>query len=305
MTESFKRIGLAGKTGDPSVAPTLYELVRLLRDSGREVFLDHASKSHLGESAQRAMSREELAGCCDLIIAVGGDGTLLDTGRTVGPRGIPLLGINQGRLGFMVDVSPEDMHATLEDVLAGRYIREERIMLTARIQRGGEELGPFNALNDVVVHTRGFARLLEFDTSMNGDFISHHRADGMIVATPTGSTAYALSGGGPVLHPAMDAALLVPICPHTLSDRPMVVDGQARITIEIGGGNDTQATASCDGQNSWSLKAGDTVQVSQAANCLNLIHPPTYDYFAILRDKLHWGRGQKPETSQSGQAHGC
>src|SRR5699024_2802944 len=133
------------------------------------------------------------------------------TGRTVGPHGIPLLGVNQGRLGFVVDVSPEEMQTTLDDVLAGRYILEERNMLTAHINRRGGELGPFDALNDVVVLSRELARLLEVETYMSGDFISHHRADGMIVATPTGSTAYALSGGGPVLHPAMDAALLVPI----------------------------------------------------------------------------------------------
>jgi len=302
MMNAFQRIGLAGKTGDPSVAPTLQALARQLQDSGCEVFLDHASSDHLGESIRNAMSREELAGRCDLIVAVGGDGTLLDTGRTVGPQGIPLLGVNQGRLGFMVDVTPEEMHTTLEEVLAGRYLLEERVMLTARIRKGDEELGPFNALNDVVVHSGKFARLLEFDTHMNGDFISQHRADGMIVPTPTGSTAYALSGGGPVLHPAMDAVLLVPICPHTLSDRPMVVDGQAHIAIEIAGDEETRALVTCDGQKNWPLSAGDRVHVKQASCRLNLIHPRTYDYFAILRNKLHWGRGQAPENGQGGQA---
>jgi NAD+ kinase len=290
----FSTIGLVGKEGDPSVAPTLKRLAYQLSQHGCSVIASENCRGYFDGAHYPFLDPAALAQRCDLVIVVGGDGTLLDTGRAMTPHGVPILGINQGRLGFMVDVLPEDMDATLEEVLAGHYIREERLMLSVVLERQGEVLGPFNALNDVVVHNREFARLLEFDTHMDGGFISHHRADGLIVATPTGSTAYALSGGGPVLHPAMEAVVMVPICPHTLSDRPIVVDGSAEIDIHIGEGKNSQALATCDGQSHWILQGGDRVRVRRADKHLQLIHPPGYDYFLILRNKLHWGRGQQP-----------
>lgn len=294
---TFACIGLVGKHGADSVGPTLRQLAEQLRGHGCEVLIEQASHGLLGNTDIEAVPREELGLRCDLVVVVGGDGTLLDTGRSLAPHGVPILGINQGRLGFMVDVLPKDMEETVKDVLAGRYIREERLMLSVLIERGSERLGPFNALNDVVVHNKEFARLLEFDTLLDDSFISHHRADGMIVATPTGSTAYALSGGGPVLHPAMEAIVLVPICPHTLSDRPMVVDSSGEVGVEIDDGCRTHALVTCDGQINWTLHAGDRLRISRAENCLSLIHPPGYDYFRILRTKLQWGRGEKPNNN--------
>jgi NAD+ kinase len=293
----FTTIGLFGKQSTPSVAPTLNRLAELLVMRGCEVIVSRSCRGYFDGKPYPALNPDTLARRCDLVIVVGGDGTLLDTGRAMAPHGVPILGINQGRLGFMVDVLPEDMEITLDEVLSGHYIREERLMLNVGIERQGEKHGPFEALNDVVVHNRQFARMLEFDTYMENSFISQHRADGIIVATPTGSTAYALSGGGPVLHPAMGAVVMVPICPHTLSDRPIVVDGSGEIEIHIGGGHETQALATCDGQSDWILQGGDRVRVRRADKRLQLIHPPGYDYFRILRNKLHWGRGQQPRRT--------
>jgi NAD+ kinase len=188
------------------------------------------------------------------------------------------------------------MTATLDEVFAGHYVREPRLLLAARIeyiQPDTGPVGPFFALNDVVVRNKQFARVLEFDTFMDDTFISHHRADGIIVASPTGSTAYALSGGGPVLHPALTAIALVPICPHTLSDRPLVIDARHRIEVVVGPEDDTQAVFTADGQMNQTLCAGDRVLIERADHDLTLIHPPGYDYFKILRNKLHWGRGQR------------
>jgi NAD+ kinase len=302
---AFKSIGLVGKHADPSVAPTLKRLTEQLRRHGCEVLLDESCRDYLPDAGVSCLPRWEMVRRCDLVVAVGGDGTLLNTGRDMAPHGVPILGINQGRLGFLVDVLPAEMPATVEEVLAGHYIREDRLMLNLVIEKVDESLGPFQALNEVVVHSREFARLLEFDTQMDNSFISHHRADGMIVASPTGSTAYALSGGGPVLHPAMEAVVLVPICPHTLSDRPIVVDGNAEIVIHIREHSAAQALATCDGQASWALQAGDRLRVSRTEKSLRLIHPPSYDYFRILRSKLNWGRGQASfddETNNEAQS---
>ncbi|MGH8456094.1 MAG: NAD(+)/NADH kinase, partial [Stenotrophobium sp.] len=204
----------------------------------------------------------------------------------------PILGINQGRLGFMVDVNPQDMDATLTQIFSGDYVREERLLLNAHIVRGhgASAAGPFLAVNDVVIRNQAAVRMLEFETWSGSEFISQHRADGLIVSTPTGSTAYALSGGGPVLHPALNALTLVPICPHTLSDRPIVVGSNNTVRIVLGGGEGTRAMVTCDGQTSESLNPGDAVEVSRAKETLRLIHPSNYNYFNILRNKLHWGR---------------
>lgn len=284
----FSTIGVIGKTADPGVAPTLRSLVDYLRGRGCEVRLDPASADHLHE--RQAFTREQIGADCDLAVVVGGDGTLLDAARAVADKGVPLLGVNLGRLGFMVDVLPAEMLQTLDQVFAGNYVREERLMLAASVVTTSEELGPFQALNDVVVRNRDFARVIEFDTYKDEVFISHHRADGLIVATPTGSTAYALSGGGPVLHPALPAIVLVPICPHTLSDRPLVLDAGSEIEVVTEAG----ALVTCDGQLRHELQGGDRVRIRRAGKTVHLLHPPGYDYFKLLRSKLLWGRARQP-----------
>ncbi|RJS92736.1 NAD(+) kinase [Salinisphaera sp. Q1T1-3] len=293
MADAFHTIGIFAKRNDTGVARTLAGLTTDLLARGKTVYIDDHHEA--ADYGVRACPREALGAACDLIVVVGGDGTLLDAGRTVAADGTPLLGINLGRLGFMVDVLPDDMKATLDDVFAGHYIAESRLMLSAWVRRAGHAThdAPLPAINECVIRNQAFARVLDFDTYMNGDFISHHRADGMVVATPTGSTAYALSGGGPVLHPGLNALALVPICPHTLSDRPLIVDGQHEIEIRVAGSLDGSALFTSDGQVTRALEAGDSVVMSRADHDLRLIHPPGYDYFNILRNKLHWGRGQQ------------
>lgn len=293
MSEPFPVIGIIGKHGDPGIGGTIRRLVDKLQAHGREVVLDVATARVLDAWDGRTSERRDLGAACELVIVVGGDGTLLDAGRAVARHDTPLLGINLGRLGFMVDVLPEEMDATLDRVLTGDFIRDERLLLAARIHYAdGRTAGPFHALNETVVRSAELARVLDFDTFMDGRFISRHRADGLIVATPTGSTAYALSGGGPVLHPTINALALVPICPHTLSDRPLVIDGRHEVEITVDGPRETKALFTVDGQQSRAIGSGDTVRVARAERRLTLIHPPGYDYFNILRNKLHWGRGQ-------------
>lgn len=293
MHDSFHTIGIIGKRGDPAVAEAIRALVDCLTRHDRDIILDRHGAALLGDWGNDTTERNELGAICDLVVVVGGDGTLLEAGRAVAEYGTPLLGVNLGRLGFLVDVRPAELNETLGKVLAGDFIRDQRLCLKAQLTyANGDTEGPFHGLNEVAVRNAEFARVLDFDTFTDGDFISRHRADGINVATPTGSTAYALSAGGPVLYPGMDALTLVPICPHTLSDRPLVIDAQRSIEIVVGGNSKTHALFTVDGQQSRTLEEGDRVRVERSEQCLTLIHPPGYDYFRILRDKLHWGRGQ-------------
>lgn len=286
---AFERVGIIGKQ-DPRATQTLVQLCRHLRQARCTLWLDAALAGAVEAPAAEFVARAELASRCDLLIVVGGDGTLLAGARAVAPQNVPILGINQGRLGFMVDVNPADMIESLDQVLAGHGVRENRLLLSATVERAGTVLGPYLAVNDVVIRNQASIRMLEFETWLDGEFISQHRADGMIVSSPTGSTAYALSGGGPVLHPGLEAFSLVPICPHTLSDRPIVVGADRNVKIVLGGGEGVRAMFTCDGQTNESLEPGDAVQVSRAPYRLQLIHPANYNYFSILRNKLHWGR---------------
>lgn len=299
---TFPSVGLISKPADPQVAPTLNALAAYLARTGREVIIDESCEPQLtAGTGFDTLPRASLADRVDLVMVVGGDGTLLEAGRTVAPFAVPLLGINLGRLGFMVDILPEDMSATLDDILHGEFCREERMMLTCEVSDKHEQVaGSFNALNDVVVRNRDFPRMLDFDSYMNGGFISHHRSDGIIFATPTGSTAYALSGGGPILHPSLDAIAMVPICPHTLSDRPIVVEGHSHLEVVVDEHNASPALATFDGQVNHALSPGDRVRVRKAEYSLQLIHPRTYDYFHILRSKLHWGSGKVGEVAEPG-----
>lgn len=292
---SFRTIGVVGKQRDERVLPTLAALCAHLRELGRKVILDSQSAARLEIEPDGTAPLAELGRLCELVVVVGGDGTLLAAARALAAHRVPLLGINQGRLGFMVDVRPDAMREVIDAVLRGEYETDERQILSARILRAqGRPAGPYVAVNDVVVRNQASIRMLEFETWLDEDFISLHRADGMIVSSPTGSTAYALSGGGPLLHPSLSAIALVPICPHTLSDRPIVVGADRTVRLVMRGAERTHAMATFDGQVNETLNIGDTVEVRRAEHPLCLIHPPGYDYFGILRDKLRWGRA--PET---------
>jgi NAD+ kinase len=287
MTAHFTHVGLIGKTNDRKVALTLQKLAQDLQRRKVDVLLDAEIAPLMSDAGLRVVERDELAGLCDLAIVVGGDGTLLNAARSLAEPDVAVLGVNLGRLGFLVDVSPEDMEQQLDRILAGEYIEERRTLLHATMSRANEVLSESTALNDVIVHKRDIARMIELDTWINGRFLNTNRSDGLIVATPTGSTAYALSGGGPVLTPKLNAIVLVPICPHTLSNRPIVVDDDAVIEIVLHEGT-LEASVSCDGQVSQPLEAGDRVNVRKHDHTLRLLHPPGHDYFTVLRKKLRW-----------------
>ena len=285
-------VGVIGKRTDPAALPTVAALCRLLRELGCEVLVDEGHAALASAEGLPAVARAELGTRCQLIVVVGGDGTLLDAGRSLAHFRVPLLGVNQGRLGFMVDVRPDAMREALQAVLAGEGVADDRLLLSMVIRHAdGSVEPPALAVNDVVLRNFANIRMLDFETWLGDEFISQHRADGMIVSSPTGSTAYALSGGGPVVHPSVSALTLVPICPHTLSDRPIVVPTSAAVRIVLRGPAPAMATVTCDGQVSRPLRPGDTIEVAQAAHPLRLIHPRNYQYFTLLRDKLHWGRG--------------
>lgn len=294
---SFETVGVIGKRRDAQVVPTLKLLLEILRELGRRVCVEDVTlpSVELPDEVPR-LPRARLAAECGLVVVVGGDGTLLSAARELAPAGVPLVGINQGRLGFMVDVPPAEMREAFAAIFAGDYVREERLMLQARLLRG-KRPQTFLAMNDVVIRNQAAIRMLEFETWLDGEFISQHRADGFIVASPTGSTAYALSGGGPVVHPGLDALTLVPICPHTLSDRPIVVSSRQTVRITLRGAPNTVAMFTCDGQTAETLHAGESFEVGDAGFRLQLVHPQNYSYFNILRSKLRWGRGPEAATA--------
>ena len=292
----YSTIAVIGKRGDARAAETLRSVAAALlakRQAGQiaAVLAPTENRAEMPGLDLEFLPLAGLAARSDLAIVVGGDGTLLGAGRALAPHGVPILGVNRGRLGFMVDVLPEDLGETLEAVLSGELPVEERLLLEARLRRAdSSEMPLLRAVNDVVVRNQASIRMLEFETWLDGEFISQHRADGIVVATPTGSTAYALSGGGPVLHPSLHAVALVPICPHTLSDRPIVVPAGGTIRIVLRG-EVSGVNVTCDGQVSVTLNAGDTVEITSSPHPLRLIHPRNYSFFELLRNKLHWGRG--------------
>lgn len=281
----FQHIGLIAKPGDDSLAPTLQKLHRFLIDMGLKVSLARSAALALGQK-EYLPSKAELARVCDLAIVVGGDGSLLSAAREVADEDTPLVGINLGRLGFLVDISPERMVEALTAILQGNYIEDQRFLLEARIGDQQRLL----ALNDVVLHKWNSARMIEFETRINGRYVDSQRSDGIIISTPTGSTAYALSGGGPLLEPSLDAIALVPICPHRLSNRPIVVHGDSEICVEPSGRTDTKhVRVTCDGQSSLTLERGDHLLVRKYPKPIRLFHPVDHDHFDLLRAKLGWG----------------
>lgn len=290
MTTRFATIGLMGRLADPQVLEMVTRLAAELGSAKVTVYADEALPLPVSTGVQLLPTRL-LAEKADLMVVVGGDGTLLKAAHVVAARPIPLVGVNLGRLGFLADITPEQVQDDIRAMLAGEFTREERLLLEAAATRSGKTEATVPALNDVVVHKSDGGRLIEFETWVDGRFLCAYRADGIVVATPTGSTAYALSGGGPIIHPAMDAIALVPICPHTLGDRPLVVSGGSRIEIRVGDTHGGGAQVTWDGQHAESLQTGDRVEVHCAAKRISFIHPRGYDYYRILRTKLHWGRG--------------
>jgi NAD+ kinase len=237
------------------------------------------------------LPEHEIANRADLVIAIGGDGTLLYAARLVAHRGVPLIGINRGRLGFLTDVLPQDMFASVDAALEGRCERDERALLEARIVGANGVRTTSLALNDVVLQKWETGRMLDFETWIDGAYVNTHGGDGLVVASSTGSTAYALSCGGPIVAPHLDVLVVAPICPHTLSDRPIVVSGRSVIVVKLIDRPDTRAQVTCDGVSLGELTAGEQLEVHPTAQKITLLHPNKFEYYRLLRSKLHWGRG--------------
>ena len=290
MTASFKTIGIIGKFRDSTVGETISAIHVLLEERGCKVLLDEVSAMVLPELNMSVADRDEIGEQCDLVIVVGGDGTFLNAARTLNDYKVPLLGINLGRLGFLTDIHSERISGRLNAILDGEYIEEERFLLhgSFEYENGKGEISSSDAFNDIVVHKGHVARMIELDLYINGKYVNTQRADGLIVSTPTGSTAYALSGGGPILHPSLDAIVLVPICPHTMSQRPIVIDSDTDIEIRVSDNNHGDALVTCDGQLHVDLGIGDSVRITKKKTPVHLIHPADYNYYEILRAKLHW-----------------
>ena len=287
--EEFRNIGIIGRLGSKKVIETVRRLKRYLVEEGYHVILQDRIADVMPGHGMQVCTQKLLGEICDLVIVVGGDGSLLGAARALAKHNTPVLGINRGRLGFLTDISPnEGMEEAIQSVLDGEYIEEQRFLLDAEIKRDGVTIATSEALNDVVLHPGKSARMIAFDLYIEGHFVHHQRADGMIVSSPTGSTAYALSGGGPIMHPKLDAIVLVPMFPHTLSSRPIVVDGNSEIKLVIGEGNETYPTVSCDGQKHLSCAPGDAVTIRKKPHKLKLIHPKDHNFYDVCRTKLGW-----------------
>lgn len=288
MQTRFDRIGLVGRSQQEGLREVLQELIALLQGLDRELILEQRLAELVPETSLPCGSLEDIGEDSDLVIVVGGDGSLLSAARTLARYETPVLGINRGRLGFLTDISPDDMHSQVPAVLAGEFVRESRFLLDAKVQREGKTVGRADALNDVVVNSGTSAQMIEFELSINGVFVYRQRADGLIVSTPTGSTAYSLSGGGPIMHPTLDAVVLVPMFPHALSSRPIVVDGNSEIRLDILSRNRIHPPVTCDGQVNMTARPGDSVVITKKPHRLTLLHPVGHSFYASCRDKLHW-----------------
>lgn len=285
----FKTLSIIGKQQSRAATETLQTLIQHLREHQHVFYVESEVASVLDDLTLPTVAREKIGEIADLVIVIGGDGSMLNAARTVVKHGTPLVGINRGRLGFLTDIHPFEFNK-LDEILAGQYQRELRFMLNATVQHNDVINYTDNALNDVVLLPGDMAHMIEFEIYINQQFVCRQRADGLIIATPTGSTAYALSGGGPILHPQLDAIVLVPMFPHTLSYRPIVVSGDSQIDIVIPKHHPISPKLSCDGQQHHIISPGESIHVSKQEKQICLIHPMDYNYFETLRTKLYWGR---------------
>jgi NAD+ kinase len=288
---AFKSIALVGNAKDPRVAECMLSLIGHFQSRGQRALVDPGVGLAFPRDSIVSCPQSAFASRADLIVAIGGDGTLLYAARLVAGRPVPLLGVNRGRLGFLTDVGPASMLEDVESVLEGRFTEDRRSLLSARLEQRGAAPVSSLALNDVVLAKVDTGRTLDFETSINGRFVNSHGGDGIVVATATGSTAYALSCGGPIVEPDLDVWVLAPISPHTLSDRPIVVRAGSAVQIRLCERLGARAQVTCDGVNLGEMEHGDQLLIEGAAATITLLHPPGYDYYRLLRSKLHWGRG--------------
>lgn len=289
MKKSFEVIAIIGKPRDKQAIQTHYELYQWLTESGYTVFVDQRLSDILNNiPTDHFASLIELGRKADLAIVVGGDGNMLGAARVLSRFDISVIGVNRGNLGFLTDLDPDDFQKRLHDVLSGEYMIEERFLLEAEIYRHGQVKSHNAALNEAVLHPGQIAHMIEFEVYIDDNFAFSQRSDGLIISTPTGSTAYSLSGGGPILSPSLNAISLVPMFPHTLSSRPLVVDGTRRIKLIVSPDNRGLQEISCDGQVTLPVSPGDEIHIYKSPNVLKLIHPKDYSYYHVLRKKLGW-----------------
>jgi NAD+ kinase len=283
-----KSIGILAKPKFPEIKGTLQDVIAWLRARNIDVILDTTSAALLGE--QGGYQNTQLASKADVLLVLGGDGTMLNAARLAGERGIPILGVNMGGLGFLTEVRLENLYPSLERVFAKDFVLDERLMLRTNIHRHGETVAQGVVLNDVVISKGTLAHMIELKIAIHGRFVTNMRGDGLIVSSPTGSTAYSLSAGGPIIDPAVQSLILTPICPHTLTHRPLIVPGNAEIDVTLTS-KDDGAMATLDGQMGVAIMQGDTVAIQTSEHRSRLIRFPESNYYDVLREKLKWGDG--------------
>jgi NAD+ kinase len=297
MAFPVRACALIGRFTDPRVAESVGVLLPHLKASCAETLvIDNGELPDWLNGDAVKLPEDQIAGRADLVIAIGGDGTLLYAARLVARHGVPLLGINRGRLGFLTDVMPQDMMDSIDAALAGKLEREERTLLRARLRAPDGSVIESLALNDVVLQKAATGRMLDFEVNVNGRYVNSHAGDGLVIATATGSTAYALSCGGPIIEPQLDVLVLAPICPHTLSDRPVVVSARSVIEIRLIERFETAGQVVCDGVVIGELAPDQPLEVKAAQERITLLHPPGHDYYRLLRSKLQWGRGGRDHS---------
>ncbi|MFQ3322402.1 MAG: NAD+ kinase [Pseudomonadales bacterium] len=290
----FKSVGVVGRLGNDRVLESVEVLLATVSKRQLNILLHEDIASQLSSHDYEVGATDDIGTKCDLVIVVGGDGSLLSAARDLAHHDVAVLGVNRGKLGFLTDIKPEQVETKVNEVLDGKYSVEERFLLDISVSRDDEIIGVSHALNDVVVNSGRSARMIDFDLYMNDDFVYSQDSDGLIVSTPTGSTAYALSGGGPIMHPDLDAIVLVPMFPHTLSARPIVVGGNTEIKIIIG---DCHPYISCDGQVHLNAAPQDVVTITKKPHKLKLVHPLDHSFYAACRTKLGWsGRLTEPKA---------
>ena len=292
MTTAFKNIGIVGRVRNARVKETLKALIQYLNQFNQQIYVEEETAESLSDLALVTLPREKLGKHCDLLIVVGGDGSLLHAAHIAVNQDLPVLGINRGSLGFLTDILPTELKK-IQAILQGDYILEKRFLLTTSIEAHGNMIGQDDSLNEVAIIPDLIPHMIEFEIYIDDKFVCSQSSDGLIAATPTGSTAYALSGGGPILHPQLDAIVLVPMFPHSLSSRPIVVEGNRRISIIMSPNNITLPRLSCDGRSYLNVPANSQIHIRKKLQQLHLIHPTDYDYYGALRSKLHWGKKLK------------
>jgi NAD+ kinase len=296
---TFNTVGLIARRGSRSIVESVVTLEQFLRSRHVTIVFETATAAMLPKCTHRVEERKALGAICDLLIVVGGDGSLLGVARDLAASQVPVIGVNRGGLGFLADISPDQIETKIGAVLDGEYTVEHRFMLDATVYRGGMRTGGSSALNDVVVHAGTMSRMMEFALHIDDKFVYDQRSDGLIVASPTGSTAYALSAGGPIMHPSLDAIVVVPMFPHTLTSRPLVVPSASRIKVVIGATTSTNQQISCDSQVDIGVQPGDEVHIQKCEHALKLLYSRQHSFYEACRSKLDWasrlGVSGKPE----------